>query len=90
MRNYSQLGHVHRCEPCKEYPGEWLVYCRGEHTGTFASADAAIRSAEIQSRDSAHTSVCWASSSDDPRVGEVWFTGFYRLGYFDQYGRWIS
>ena len=90
MRTFAQLGHVHRCEPCKEYPGEWIVYCHGEQTGTFTSADAAIASARIQSEDAEHTSVCWACSDDDPRVGQAWFTGFYQLGYFDRFGRWIS
>lgn len=35
-------------------------------------------------------SVCWSCSDDDPRVGQVWFTGFYRAGQWSMFGQYRS
>lgn len=26
LKKFSELGHVHRTEPCEEYPGIWIVH----------------------------------------------------------------
>ena len=33
-------------------------------------------------------SVCWNASDNDPRIGMVWFTGFYMHGRWDCFGRY--
>lgn len=33
-------------------------------------------------------SICYKCSDNDPRIGEVWFAGFYMVGKFDTFGRW--
>jgi len=91
MIAYSELTHVNRGAPCAEYPGQWIVYAKGEVVGTFDSKDGAMLCAQtIVDTTSEKVSVCWACSDDDPRVGQVWFTGYYQLGYFDSFGRWVS
>lgn len=32
--------------------------------------------------------VYWQASDNDPRVGQVWFTGFYCISYYDFHGIW--
>jgi len=84
MKGYAQLGHVFRTEPCVEYPGEWLVFIEGKESGSFDSFDIVFKFAEEKEE----ASICWSCSDNDPRVGEVWFTGFYQHGRFDQFGRY--
>lgn len=31
-------------------------------------------------------SVCWKATDNDPRIGQVWFTGFYMHGRFNIFG----
>jgi len=86
MKRYSELTTAERGAPCVEYPGQWIVYC-GESTAVFPSLLAAIdaaRSAGVTA------SVCWSASDNDPRIGEVWFTGFYTHGRTDTFGRYRS
>lgn len=94
MRKYSELGHVHRTEPCLEYPGCWLVYVQGEEVDACHNFETAFSIAsqhvEKSSMLDSEVSICWNCSVDDPRAGEVWFTGFYRHGYFDFFGRYVT
>ena len=98
MKTYAELGHVHRGEPCIEYPGEWLVYSKGEEKGSFTSFadafDCALDwSKEYDSKEQdepIRVSICWKCSDNDPRVGAVWFTGFYQHGKFNQFGDYKS
>jgi hypothetical protein len=91
MKRYNELTTVDRGNPCVEYPGEWIVYYN-DHEDTSRSFDS-LEAAYLSAQQFANVtefcpSVNWAASPDDPRVGEVWFTGFYRHGKFDQFGRY--
>ena len=92
MKKYSELGHVYRCEPCIEYPGKWISYVNGVDERIFSSFDEARKDAsdrqDASPNDECETSVCWRCSDDDPRIGQVWFTGFYQHGKFDIFGRY--
>lgn len=95
LKKFSELGHVHRGEPCQEYPGKWLSYLNGNEEKSFDSFEAAKKDASDRqsakwAEGEAVTSVCWICSEDDPRRGEVWFTGFYQHGRFDAFGRYKS
>lgn len=98
MKKYAELGTVHRCEPCVEFPGTWLVYINGDAPpgeptfGSFEEAHIfAKREWEITPIEpTPKVSVCWKASDDDPRVGQVWFTPYYQHGYFDQFGRYCT
>lgn len=92
LKTYAQLGHVYRTEPCQEYPGEWLVYTNGNNEQSYTTKEEAMRVAYeiVTSTDSAEVSVCWSCTDGDPRVGQVWFTGYYSLGKFDRFGLWRS
>lgn len=97
LRKYSELGTTHRNDPCQEYPGEWIVYLSGASNGkSFHSYDDAWEFAAEKNgyfeADYFHVnvSICWKCSDNDPRIGEVWFTGFYQHGKFDQYGQYKS
>lgn len=101
LRKFAELGQVHRGEPCQEYPGEWMVYYKSPDEdievskGSFDEAyqaaskflikyDADVREFPLQ------LSICWKCSDNDPRVGQVWFTGFYQHGKFNQFGSYVS
>ena len=93
MRAYAQLGTVHRTEPCIEYPGEWLSYVNGGQEKSFFSFEEAKKDAYMRQDESAEeceTSVCWKCSDNDPRVGKVWFTGFYQHGRFNRFGNYLT
>lgn len=87
MKAYADLGHVYRCEPCIEYPGQWIVYA-SDAAIAHATFDAAYKHAKHLAETLDKVSVAWGASVDDPRIGQVWFTGFYVAGSFDQFGRW--
>ncbi len=90
MKNYADLGHVYRGEPCKEYPGAWLAYSDGKES-SHTSFDEALRTIKAHYEETGGKgSVCWACSDNDPRVGQVWFTGFYQHGKLDTFGRYVS
>jgi hypothetical protein len=68
------------------------VYVNGKEVGSFADMEddtdmstsaraLAIKFAngEIKRDDDAKVSVCWKADDNDPRIGKVWFTSFYRL-----------
>ena len=95
MKHYAELGTVYRNQPCIEFPGSWLVYVDGNELGQYPTFQEAYDFATEQweapmSSVDTKVSVCWACSENDPRVGEVWFTGFYQHGTFDQFGRYKS
>lgn len=88
LRKYADLGTVYRGKPCEEYPGEWLSYLNGNDEKSFATFEEAYKDAF--DRQEASPSVSWKCSDNDPRIGEVWFTGYYQHGRFDIFGRYIS
>jgi hypothetical protein len=91
LPRYADLGTVHRTKPCVEYPGEWLVYIDGNNERSFTTQEDAIKAAHAsvdEFPDADKISVCWKCSDDDPRQGQVWFTGFYQLGSVNGYGQW--
>lgn len=93
MKKYSELGTVHRGEPCEEYPGVWFVFADGKEMdqhSTFEEAFERAKGLSEEARLGVRVSVNWSCSENDPRIGEIWFTGFYRHGYFDHFGRYIT
>lgn len=99
LKKFADLGTVHRGEPCQEYPGEWLVYYpnrKVEDNNSFATFEEAYAFAKTKEGyfpedpyfSPIHVSIFWNCSEDDPRVGKVWFTGYYRHGKFDRFGRY--
>jgi hypothetical protein len=30
LKKYAELGHVHRTQPCEEYPGRYIIYKKGD------------------------------------------------------------
>lgn len=81
MRTYAELGHVHRGEPCVEYPGQWFVLIGGAERYACTDREEAVRAATAFSKVDENwdytISVFWSCSDNDPRVGQVWFTGCY-------------
>lgn len=99
MRKFAELGHVYRTEPCEEYPGDWIVFAEGkvysEGNLTFGAAhEKALRAVEeYDSKEQdfpINVSICWKCSDNDPRIGKVWFTGFYQHGKFNLFGTYKS
>jgi hypothetical protein len=102
LKSYAELGTVHRGAPCQEYPGTWLVTVSNDITsksnrGTMlcGSKNEAITAGtalvntledELVEYNPRDIGVCWQASDNDPRVGEVWFTGFYKLGHWNHFG----
>jgi hypothetical protein len=94
MKRYAELGTVYRNQPCIEYPGQWVVYCNGEEAGQHPIFQEAYSQAgEVWDKATLNdnrVSICWQCSENDPRIGEVWYTGFYQHGSFDSFGRYKS
>lgn len=95
MKSYATLGTKKRNDPCQEYPGVYLVYVKGEEvygSRDFNHAKAVAHRAVVRLGRSkgAEVSVCWEASEDDPRIGHSWFTGFFRVGKFNQFGRFVE
>jgi hypothetical protein len=105
LKKYSELGHVWRNEPCQEYPGEWLVFSQPDSVSegdqevrSFPSFNEAMVYARtrVDAYDSKEQSwpidisICWKCSDNDPRHGQVWFTGFYQHGEFNLFGEYKS
>lgn len=93
LLKYAELGAAKRNEPCEEYPGTWYVFLDGTEVGKFRDAptdppgskgarDLACEFAKKMS-EVGTTTVCWDCDDNDPRVGQVWFTGFYQ---YTKYG----
>lgn len=101
MKKFAELKGYERNAPCQEYPGRWLVYYpnrKVEDQHEFPTFEEAYTFAKTKEGcfpedpflSPIHVSICWDASEDDPRIGKVWFTGFYQHGKFDQFGRYIS
>lgn len=92
LPRFADLTTRNRIEPTVEYPGKWLVALNGNIVEKDAgSLDAAIRKAKTVWEDAPMDSivaVAWEASNDDPRIGELWFTGFYQHGKIDPFGRY--
>ena len=93
MKSYATLGTKKRNDPCQEYPGVYLVYVKGEEV--YGSRDfnhaKAVASRKLDEQVGiVEVSVCWAASEDDPRIGSSWFTGFFKVGKFNQFGRFVE
>lgn len=86
MKAFKDLG-TDRCEPCREWPGRWLMCWEGG-SAEHATFEEALEDA--LTRECAGASVCWEASEGDPRIGQVWFTGFYRAGTVDAFGLYRS
>lgn len=89
----GDLCTTHRTAPSRDYPGRWILYHGGAevyasktfaHTFEFSVALGA-RKGECEG-----DSICWRASDGDPRIGEIWFTGFYRHGTWDSFGEYRS
>lgn len=87
----SQLTTATRGNPCQEYPGTWTVYIGGAEVGTFQDLpdDVSDKGAELNALSLARrlsdsdpegreVTVSWQCSDQDPRHGQVWFTGYYQ------------
>lgn len=93
LKRYAELGSTHRNEPCQEYPGTWLVYLNGKEMRAVSSLESAqicsmkeINQAEREGLEDYKISICWSANDEDPRYGEVWFSGFYQHGYYNRFG----
>ena len=87
MKRYNELGTAHRNEPCVEYPGTWHAYQDGTELGQYNTFGEALAAAKLANDETGNkTSVGWSASDNDPRIGQVWMTGFYIHGRFDQFG----
>jgi hypothetical protein len=88
--NLADLCTVHRGDSCEDYPGRWILYHGGAEV--YASKDFANTWVKLGARDGEceGDSICWCATDGDPRVGQVWFTGFYRHGTWDSLGTYRS
>lgn len=103
MKTYDKLTTVDRGAPCVEYPGEWLLFLPLPHEGktehsfpTFEEARlAGVRITnkwedEHLEYDPRKVSIGWKCSDNDPRQGQVWFTGFYVGWRMNMFGNWCT
>jgi len=93
LPKYAELTHVNRGDPCQEYPGRYLSYLNGDDERSFESLEEARQDAYQRMPFTApemEASVCYSCSDDDPRIGQVWFTGFYQVGKYNRWGQWIA
>lgn len=92
LPKFADLTHVHRGNPCQEYPGEWLLFQDGKEIGSHSNFDAAWKAAQEMLGDVnfQKLAICWKCTDGDPRVGKVWFSGFYRHGYFNQWAVYVN
>lgn len=102
MKTLKELGTANRGDPCVEFPGEWILYYpskNGKEEEKFPTFDLAFSRAknvlnryedEKREYDVRDFSICWRCSDNDPRIGQVWFTGFYCHGRFNIFGDYRS
>jgi len=89
----AELCTVHRTQPCDDYPGRWILYHAGlelyrskDFRNTFEFAvRLGARKGELDG-----ASICWDASEGDPRIGQVWFAGYYTHGTWDIFGQYRS
>lgn len=94
MKAFAELGTVHRTEPCKEYPGSWILYVNGAEKSihphfnlAFNAGNQACDEYDIgEKMNPPDITICWKASDNDPRIGQVWFTSFYQFGKFSIFG----
>lgn len=103
LRKFSELGTVHRNQPCQEYPGVWNVNLPAsvrisDNTkyATFQEAqDGAKYALDLLDRagiefNPREITISWSCSDDDPRVGKTWFTPFYVVCRASFFGGFVS
>lgn len=89
LKPYAELESYERHYPCLEYPGKWVIYIDGNDAMEHESfSDALNMSRELWEAVQGKVSIAWICTEGDPRVGQVWFTGFYIHGEFDQFGNY--
>ena len=89
---YAELTTVNRGAPCKEYPGTYFLYRNGQEfshaSGQVGESEAlsllfnVVYNAELHARSADYRgtyTLAWSASADDPRIGQVWFTGYYTV-----------
>lgn len=99
LPKYSELTSIHRGDPCQEYPGKWLLNLPLPYEGKTQYEYPTVGAARIwalrilnsfeeskQEYDPSKTSISWECSDNDPRVGQVWFTGYYMHGRYNIFG----
>lgn len=104
MKLLSELTHVNRCEPTSDYPGKWIVsYPSTDPSApklekSFSSFEPALAYACFRlmqyeddkvEYDSRLFTISWVASDNDPRIGEVYFTGCYTHGRFNIWGEYV-
>ncbi len=96
MKHFAELTTSERINPCIEYPGRWFVNyhpapgAAGEpFDAEFATLEEAMAKARTSGEVPAY-SISWCASDDDPRVGQVWFSGFYIHGRFNAAGKYTG
>jgi hypothetical protein len=104
LPKFNELTYARRGEPCQEYPGQWLLYTNGNNETPFptleeakAAGDKILNDWDDQASEVdpdiltfPRVTICWRCSDDDPRMGKVWFTGFYKHGAFNLFGFYIE
>ena len=85
LRKYEELDTAHRGDPCAEYPGTYYIYHNGNEVDTFTGAFGETFARDKLRRVMYHNplggtfSLAWKASDTDPRIGQVWFTGYYTV-----------
>lgn len=77
LKLLKDLKSSERTQPTRDYPGRWLVFGDDKLVGDFPTDEEAYRFATRVCDRHDKVSVAWEANDDDPRIGEVWFTGFY-------------
>lgn len=86
LTSFALLTTVYRSDPCAEYPGTWIVYVNGVDVAHFvdtplnvSAKGLALARARNEKDDNydAKVSIAWQANDNDPRIGKVWFTGYY-------------
>lgn len=91
--NLADLCTVHRGDQCDDYPGRWVLHCGSSEL--YASKDFgntfefAVKLGARNGDCDGYT-ICWRATEGDPRIGQVWFTGFYRHGTWNVFGQYVS
>jgi hypothetical protein len=85
LPKYEDLTTVNRGAPCEQFPGTYYIYVDGAEKDTLSGEVGEYVAIEqfrqcVQEHVLAHRiSLCWEASDNDPRIGQVWFTGFYTV-----------
>lgn len=104
MKKFAELGIAHRIEPCEEYPGTWIGTYPNLETGQLGEekfSDLASAKFFLERKmwkyqeegrefDTRQFAIYWKCSDNDPRIGEVWFTGHYIHGKFNIFGNYVQ